>query len=134
MSKSERVTTGELPKSVQEIADVIGAEKALYLVRNLPTCYSGNPGKKAHRPMLYVPKRITHDHLLVHLLGFEDAAKMVHHFGGECLQPAGCSGNKGGRPKKNPAVETRECEAQNPDVIHDGVSTMQKTTHGAACA
>ncbi|WP_322009247.1 hypothetical protein [Paraburkholderia sp. J12] len=124
----------KLPASVQEIADVIGAEKALNLVRNLPTYYSGKPGKKYHRPLLYVPKRITHDHLLVHLLGFQDAAKMVHYFGGECLQPAGCSGNKGGRPKKNPRVETMDSEAQNPDVIHDGVLTMQTTAHGASCA
>lgn len=123
----------QLPKSVQEIADVIGRERALHLIANLPRCYAGTPGKKSTRPMLYVPQRITMDHLLVQILGFEDAKKMVDVFGGECLCPASCSGNKGGRPRKNPPVAAKESEAQNLPAIHNGVLHMLESMfHGGA--
>jgi hypothetical protein len=122
---------GDLPKSVQEIADVIGREKALHLIRSLPTYVAGKPGKKCTRVMLYVPQRLRMDHPLVLILGFEDAAKMVDVFGGECLQPANCSGNRGGRPKKNPDVEIEQSETQNADVIHHGVFNMLFPMHGA---
>lgn len=122
-----------LPKSLQEIADVIGAEKALHLAKNWRKHYSGSENKKAYRTYIYIPQRVRMEHPLVQILGFEDAEKMVRHFGGEGLMVASCSGNKGGRPKKNPVVDSEDSEAQNPDVIHNGVSTMQKTTHGAAC-
>ncbi|HDR9259609.1 TPA: hypothetical protein QDB21_005631 [Burkholderia vietnamiensis] len=125
---------GDLPKSVQEIADVIGREKALHLIRSLPTYVAGKPGKRCTRVMLYVPQRLRMDHPLVQILGFEDAAKMVDNFGGECLQPANCSGNKGGRPKKNPDVDQKDCETQNQPVIHDGVLSMLMPFHGAARA
>lgn len=124
----------DLPKSVQEIADVIGRDKALHLIRSLPTYVAGKPGKRCTRVMLYVPQRLRLDHPLVLILGFEDAAKMVDHFGGECLQPANCSGNKGGRPKKNPDVEMKNSESQNGDVIHHGVLSMLMPFHGVARA
>jgi hypothetical protein len=124
----------QLPASVQEIADVIGREQALRLIASLPSYRDNRPGKAHKRLMLYVPQRITMDHLLVQVLGFEDAAKMVNHFGGECLHPANCSGNKGGRPKKNPVVELQVCETQNAPAIHNGVFHMLTNTHGVACA
>jgi hypothetical protein len=74
------------------------------------------------------------DHPLVQILGFELAAKMVDHFGGEGLMVATCSGNKGGRPKKNPVVEMQECEPQNGSAIHNGVFNMPTQMHGVACA
>ena len=82
-----------LPASVQEIADVIGRERALYLIGQLPRCYAGKEGHKSSRVILYVPtaKRIPADHYLVRILGWQDAMKMCQAFGGEILQPANCS-------------------------------------------
>ncbi len=79
-----------LPSSVQEIANVIGVDKALYLVGKLPRCYAGVPGKQSNRPILYVPKTLVPDSKLVSIIGWEDAAKLVHIFGGELLMPANC--------------------------------------------
>ena len=84
-----------LPKSVQEIADVIGRERALYLVGQLPRCEVRDrryPGATASHVMLYVPTpgRMGFDHQLVRILGWQDAMKLCKHFGGEILQPASC--------------------------------------------
>lgn len=81
-----------LPRSVQEIADVIGRERALYLVGRLPRCFAGKEGFKSWRPVMYVPtlRRLTPDHNLVAILGWNDAEKLCRHFGGEILNPANC--------------------------------------------
>jgi hypothetical protein len=123
--------TKPLPASVQEIADVIGREQALHLVANLPRRSDNRPGKACKRPMLYVPQRITMDHKLVAILGFEDAAKMVNAFGGENLYPATCSENKGGRPKKNTAVESEPEQPENVATVHSGVFHMLFPFHGS---
>jgi len=78
-----------LPSSVQQIADVIGREPALELIRQLPRRYP-----KDHpigRPILYVPRRLTPDHPLVAMIGWHTAAKLVRAFGGEILYPAACA-------------------------------------------
>lgn len=75
----------DLPASVQEIADVIGRERALYLIGQLPQC-----GKRSWRIVLYVPKRLTADHQLVRILGWHDAQRLVRVFGGEILQTSNC--------------------------------------------
>jgi hypothetical protein len=77
---------------VQEIADVIGRERALYLIGKLPRCYSGPDGKASWRVILYVPtiQRLTAKHQLVEILGMQDAQKLCRHFGGEILQPGNC--------------------------------------------
>lgn len=83
-----------LPGSVQEIADVIGTERALYLVGQLPRCYAKDPrfpNAKATHVILYVPKRLPPDHELVRILGWQDAKRLVDAFGGEILQPASCA-------------------------------------------
>jgi hypothetical protein len=85
-----------LPKSVQEIADVIGRERALYLVGQLPRCERRDkryPGAMQSEVILYVPtaQRLTVTHDLVRILGWNDAVKMCKHFGGEILKPASCS-------------------------------------------
>ncbi len=79
-----------LPASVQEIADVIGRETALFLIGQLPTCYAGADGKRSTRVILYVPKDLKPTHRLVAILGWESARKLVQGFGGEILQPANC--------------------------------------------
>lgn len=83
----------KLPRSVQEIAEVIGRERALYLIGQLPRCFAGKDGHKSWRPMMYVPalRRLTPDHNLVAILGWKDAEKLCRHFGGEILQPGNCA-------------------------------------------
>lgn len=76
-----------LPQSVQEVADVIGTERALFLVSQLPQC-----GKRSRRRFLYVPKkrRLTDDHQLVQIVGWDAARALVAHFGGATLELATC--------------------------------------------
>ena len=79
----------KLPRSVQEIADVIGHDLAVRLVEMLPRAYTKcHPAGKC---ILYVPKRLPLDHRLVQLIGWEAAQKMCQAFGGEILHPATCS-------------------------------------------
>ena len=82
-----RSALAELPRSVREIAEVIGVEPALYLVGQLPRCYS----KKSCHVIMYVPKSLKPDHPLVITLGWHDAQRLVDVFGGEILQPASCA-------------------------------------------
>lgn len=77
-----------LPASVQEIADVIGRERALFLVGQLPRCYS----RKSCHVILYIPKVIKPGHHLAKILERNEVAKMVDAFGGEIMQPANCAG------------------------------------------
>lgn len=74
-----------LPESVREIADVIGTERALYLIDQLPPC-----GKRPWRRVLYVPKRMPADHRLVQILGWYDAQRLQRVFAGEILQVGTC--------------------------------------------
>lgn len=82
-----------LPASVQEIADVIGRERALFLVGQLPRCYQSRKDSKSAgwHVIMYVPKALKPDHLLVQILGWHDAMKIVDGFGGEILHPANCT-------------------------------------------
>lgn len=82
-----------LPASVQEISDVIGRERALFLVGQLPRCYQTRKATKqtCWHVIMYVPKVIKPDHVLVRILGWQDAVKLVAAFGGEILHPASCS-------------------------------------------
>ena len=78
-----------LPASVQELADVIGVQRALFLIGQLPTCTT----KKSTHVILYVPtlSRLKPDHRLVQIIGWCDAVKLCQAFGGEILQPANCA-------------------------------------------
>lgn len=79
-----------LPKSGQEIADVIGRDRALFLIGQLPRCSFRDkrwPNAMVTEPILYVPKRIKPDHKLVDLVGWDAAVKLVKAFGGEILKP-----------------------------------------------
>ncbi len=81
-----------LPASAQEIADVIGRERALYLIGQLPRSYQTRKASKqtSWHVILYVPKVLKPDHPLVRVLGWQDAKLLVDAFGGEILNPAGC--------------------------------------------
>lgn len=78
----------ELPRTVQEIADVIGRERALFLIGQLPKLWVQS--QQYHKVILYVPKRLKPSDPLVKILGWNEASKMVQHFGGEMLHPANC--------------------------------------------
>ncbi|MBD9528931.1 hypothetical protein [Paracoccus sp. PAR01] len=75
-----------LPPSAQEIADVIGRERTLYLIGQLP-----RSGSRKWRVNLYVPKRVNPDHPLVQMIGWDDANRLVDEFGGMILQPSNCN-------------------------------------------
>lgn len=74
-----------LPQSVQEVADIIGQEKALRLIGQLPQC-----GKRSWRRALYVPTpaRLRPGHRLIGILGEEDAHRLCRALGGTLLQPS----------------------------------------------
>jgi len=76
-----------LPESVEEIAEVIGRDKALMLIGQLPQA-----GKRSWRVCLYVPKKLPIDHPLVDLLGYQAAKKLAWAFAGMILQPSNCKG------------------------------------------
>lgn len=84
----------ELPRSVQEIADVIGRERALFLIGQLPSYTVRDkryPNAIHNRLILYVPKVISPTDDLPRILGWNDAMKLVKHFGGELLYPSPCT-------------------------------------------
>ncbi len=79
-----------LPVIVQEIADVIGREAALYLVGHyLRWDGRGQRGKAAS---FYVPQKLMADHRLVQLLGWDKAAVLAEGFGGEIIHLSSCRG------------------------------------------
>lgn len=79
-----------LPGSAQDIAEVIGRDRALYLIGKLPRCFAGYEGRKSQRVIMYVPKTLKPDHQLVEILGWHDARRLVAAFGGEILNPPTC--------------------------------------------
>lgn len=86
----------KLPGQAHEISEVIGRERALYLIGQLPRCLKTDkryPGAKSYEVILYVPhiKRLNAEHGLVRILGWNDAAKLCRFFGGELLKPPTCA-------------------------------------------
>lgn len=81
----------KVPRDVQEIAQVIGLRRALYLVGQLRRCLykRGSRGTSWH-VILYVPKSLTPQHELVRILGWDDAQKLCNAFAGEILHPGTC--------------------------------------------
>lgn len=83
-----------LPDSVKEIADVIGREQALYLIGQLPRCYSPDaryPAARKATVIMYVPKRLEPGHDLVRILGWKDASRLAREFAGMLIHPASCA-------------------------------------------
>lgn len=87
----------KLPSTVQEIADVIGRERALFLIGQLPRYHvqdtrKGKAGSAglSERVILYVPKTLKPDHHLVRILGWNDAARLVRVFGGCLVHSSNC--------------------------------------------
>lgn len=84
----------ELPKSVREIADVIGIETTLYVIQHLPSVYDKK--YKRHKLMMYVPNSMDAPRdkwlqfFIVHI-GHTKTEVLIKNFGGEILYPANCS-------------------------------------------
>lgn len=78
-----------LPSRTQLIADVIGRDRALFLVRNWKKTLTSNP-KQKEWVCIYIPKNLTPDHELVRVMGWSDAAKLVKAFRGEILSLSTC--------------------------------------------
>lgn len=84
----------KLPKSVQQIADVIGLSQTLKLIGMLPVCKVRDkryPQAISNRIVLIVPANLKADDKLVKMIGWDDAYKLSRHFGGEFLYPANCT-------------------------------------------
>lgn len=84
----------DLPESVREIAEVIGRESALMMIKQLPRCLHGKEGKKANHPIMYVPKTMSLANkwarFYLTTLGWDKSVRLVRVFGGEILTPANC--------------------------------------------
>lgn len=81
--------TERLPDSVAQIAEVIGVDAALKLVRQWPRatkCRTMPRGRIA----IYVPATMPADHPIAAIIGHEAAQKLAEIFGGENLFPATC--------------------------------------------
>ena len=76
-----RARRSRRPKIIGEIAECIGEDRALHLVRHTPQC-----GKRARRRTIYVPQKLVEDHPLVEILGPDDAQALSRAFGGEILE------------------------------------------------
>jgi len=77
-----------LPKSVREIAEVIGIEQTIHLLAQLPAYQRTD--RKTPTLIMYVPKKLPLDHELIAMIGYRDAQKLVRVFGGEILYPCTC--------------------------------------------
>jgi hypothetical protein len=74
-----------LPDSATLIANVIGRDKALYLIGKLSKL-----SKRPREVSLYIPKRLKAHHKLVEIIGYEDSQKLIKAYGGEILCIASC--------------------------------------------
>jgi hypothetical protein len=79
-----------LPARAQLVADVIGRERTLYLVRNWKKTLTSNP-KQREWVCIYIPKKLPLDHELVKVMGWPDAEKLVRAFRGEILTLSNCA-------------------------------------------
>lgn len=84
----------KLPKSVQQIADVIGVSQTMKLIGLLPVCKVRDKRYSkaiSNRIVLIVPANLKADDKLVKMIGWDDAYKLSRQFGGEFLYPATCA-------------------------------------------
>lgn len=75
-----------LPRSVQEIADVIGRDQALQLVARL----RGRCNSRTLNIYIPAPCKLHDDHALVDMIGMQDARALAQVFGGAHVYPASC--------------------------------------------
>jgi|SRR6185437_5148363 len=80
--------TEQLPDSVAQIAEVIGTEAALQLVRQWPR--TKVPYSSGGRCAIYVPSTMPASHPIATIIGHDKAALLSRRFGNEMLFPAKC--------------------------------------------
>lgn len=85
-----RISHETLPFRTRQVADVIGVERALYLVANWKRTKCSNP-KQPERLCIYIPATLPVDHELVRVMGWNDAQKLVNAFRGEILHLSTCA-------------------------------------------
>lgn len=123
----------KLPASAQEIADVIGRDRALYLIGKLPKTYppsTRSSNGATERVIMYVPKTLKPDHSLVNILGWDDATKLVRFFGGEILCPANCKEIY--RRFRDRSIAEMLNDGQLPEFIAELMSVSKKTVANIA--
>lgn len=81
----------DLKGDLRAIAEVIGRQKALYLVGQCPR-YKVEKRTGSGQLLLYIPQpcRLRTNHKLVNMLGYADAMKLCTIFGGELLVLSQC--------------------------------------------
>lgn len=122
----------DLPASVREIADVIGRRSALRLIGRLPACLAGKEGKQSSRVVLYVPKRLTQDHRLVRIIGWDAASRLVSAFGGEIMQPANCRAVFARH--RDEAIVRMLNEGARPGMVASIMGVSRRHVHKVQCA
>jgi hypothetical protein len=78
-----------LPDSVTPVAEVIGVDAAMKLVRNWPRTNATSTTKG--RVVIYVPITLAAEHPLIGIIGEVNAQKLVERFRGELLFLASCA-------------------------------------------
>lgn len=81
--------TEALPDSVAMIAEVIGTDAALTLVRDWPRSTKERTMPNG-RAAMYVPGTMTEDHAIAKIIGYDNAVKLSARFGHEMLFLAKC--------------------------------------------
>jgi hypothetical protein len=130
----------QLPKSAQEIADVIGREQALLLINSLPRAYtlkkSGSAGSSTRGSgkrtpqatvIMYVPtvSRLNANHEFIRILGWNDAIKLCKAFGGEIMYPAMCADVQ--RDARNRRIHQLAGEGMAHRAIAEAVKVSERT-------
>ncbi|HEV2679427.1 MAG TPA: hypothetical protein VGV14_02910 [Rhodanobacter sp.] len=98
-----------LPAQTQVVADVIGRDRALHLVRHWKRTRSSS-AKRPERLCVYIPATLPIDHELVRVMGWSDATKLVAAFRGEILELAMCDDIH--RDWRNQAIRRLACDAK----------------------
>ena len=104
-----------LPAQTQLVADVIGRDRALYLVRNWKRM-SSSCAKRPERICIYIPEKLTVDHELVRVMGWPDAAKLVKAFRREILELSMCDDIQRGWRNQAICRLAREAKMKPPEL------------------
>ena len=83
----------DLPKSVLEIAEIIGQDATFRLIGRLPRRQVRDrryPGAMCQQASFYVPSVLPADHWIVGVIGWHAAKRLSDNFGGEIIKPAAC--------------------------------------------
>ena len=84
----------DLPKSISDIASIVGRRKALLIAGYYSSTRCQNNrdtrGDNTGGDCVYIPSKMTKDHKLSQLIGFNSAKELSKHTGGILLNISGC--------------------------------------------